>query len=92
MIFLGLSVLILAIPIGLILKRMTIEEMESGRIYFNILWLSSIILAIAFYFIPMSNVYDQYTIIFGLLFIAIISFISWKNPRENKIIIGKGRK
>lgn len=88
----GISILILGIPAGFILRRLTIEEIKSGRIYFNVLWLSSIILAIIFLFIPIEDKEYKYTLIFGLLFIAIISFISWTKPLGKKLIIKKEKK
>lgn len=72
----AISVLIIAIPIGFILRKMTPEELKDGKIYFAIIWLLSLILALISFFLNFSEA-DKYTIIFSLIFIAIISFISW---------------
>ncbi|HRZ85546.1 MAG TPA: hypothetical protein P5277_02085 [Candidatus Paceibacterota bacterium] len=70
-------ILLLAIPIGYILKHYTKEEIKSGRKYFFYLFITSIVISSIFLFIPINFVLKS-TIIFGLLFIAIVSFISWK--------------
>ncbi|MFA5993073.1 MAG: hypothetical protein WC796_05190 [Candidatus Pacearchaeota archaeon] len=74
----GVIVLVCGIPIGLMLKKATKEELKSGKKYFKIIWIGCLILAVIAAFVPIAVVLKR-TVIFSLLFIAIVSFISWKN-------------
>lgn len=92
MVLIGVSILVLSIPVGYILKRLTIEEIGPGRIYLQLVWTLSFILGLIFIFIPIQNKPYKYTIIFSLFFISIISFISWKKPYKKMRIITKEKK
>ncbi|MFA5019734.1 MAG: hypothetical protein WC533_01405 [Candidatus Pacearchaeota archaeon] len=74
----ALLTLILAIPAGYILKKMTKEEIRKGRKYFKLISISSLILAVILYFIKFGDSYMKFSAILTLIFIAIVSFISWK--------------
>ena len=78
MYLIAVIVLTCGIPIGLMLKKSTKEELKSGKKYFKILWIGCLILAIVAYFIPV-NYSLKMTVIFSLLFVAIVSFMSWKD-------------
>ncbi|MEM3074704.1 MAG: hypothetical protein QW727_02060 [Candidatus Pacearchaeota archaeon] len=71
-------ILLASIPIGYILKYITKEEIESGRKYFKIIWITSLVLAFILLFIPINSSKYKQVIIFTLLFIANVVFISWK--------------
>jgi hypothetical protein len=67
----ALVVLFFAIPVGFFLREITKEELGQGRKYFKIIWIISFLLGIGFIFIkPYMG--------FSLLFISIVSFISWR--------------
>lgn len=78
----AISILILAIPLGYLLKILTKEEIPQGRIYFEILWVTSLVIGSILFFINFNNEYYKYTILFTLIFISIISFISWYNSKN----------
>ncbi|MEM4625488.1 MAG: hypothetical protein QXJ28_01855 [Candidatus Pacearchaeota archaeon] len=68
--------LLLAIPIGIMLKRFTKEEIRYGRIYFFFLWIICIFLSIIIYLINIDK-HIKLSAIFSLIFVLIVSFISW---------------
>jgi len=74
---LAIVVLLCAIPLGYLLKYETKEEINAGRGYFKILWAGSLALAIFSLFLPINLIIKQ-TLIFSLIFMAIVSFVSWK--------------
>lgn len=76
-IILALATLIAAVPAGIFLKKYTREEMKDGRKYFKVLCIASLIAAFGFIFAPIGEVLKM-TAMFGFVFIAIVSFISWK--------------
>ena len=69
--------LISAVPFGHVLKKASKEELKSGREYFYIIWVASLVLAGISLFADFSKELKS-TIIFSLLFVAIVAFISWK--------------
>jgi len=74
-------VLLCAIPLGYLLKNITKEELKSGKKYFKLIWTSSLILTVVLFVISLFiniNAQLKNTAIFSLIFIAIVSFISWK--------------
>jgi len=73
----AIIILICAIPAGYFLKYFTKEEIKSGKRYFKIIWVSALILAAIAIFFNVSAELKK-TIIFSLLFIAIVAFINWK--------------
>ncbi|HLD98362.1 MAG TPA: hypothetical protein VI815_03480 [Candidatus Nanoarchaeia archaeon] len=73
---LGVIVLLWSIPIGIILKSITKEELKSGRKYFMALWVLCIILSILIGFFIKEEIL-LYSLIFSFIFIGIVSFISW---------------
>jgi len=75
----AILILLSAIPIGYILNYFTKEELKQGKKYFKILSITTPTLAIITLFINLNTEYKK-TIIFSLLFISVVSFISW---REN---------
>lgn len=76
-IMLAIATLAAAVPAGMALKRYTREERRDGKKYFKVLCIASLIAALGFVFIPVGEVL-KITAMFGLVFIAIVSFISWK--------------
>ena len=71
-------ILVLSFPVGYLVKYFTKEELKSGKKYFQIVWIICLVLAIVMLFYPISDVNYKQSLIFGLLFIANIAFISWK--------------
>ncbi|MBI2628681.1 hypothetical protein HYW74_01200 [Candidatus Pacearchaeota archaeon] len=74
---LGFVILALAVPAGYILKHYTKEELKPGKKYFLALWATCLTLAFIFLFIPLEEVAKK-TTIFSLLFVSVVSYISWK--------------
>ncbi len=70
--------LLASIPAGYILKHLTKEEIQDGRKYFKIIWITSLILAISFLFFSFNDSPQKQTLIFSLLFITNVAFISWR--------------
>ena len=70
--------LLTSIPAGYLLKYLTKEEIKDGRKYFRLLCFASLFLAIGLLFIPFENYNINKSIIFTLLFIANVAFISWR--------------
>ena len=77
-------VLISAIPAGYLLRHFTKEEMSQGKMYFKILWTSSLVAAFIFLFVGLENNIMKKSVIFSLLFISIVSFISWRQNDSKK--------
>ena len=75
---LGFIILALAVPAGYILRHYTKEELKPGRKYFLVLWAVCLALAFVFLFIPLSDQILKKIIIFSLLFISVVSYLSWK--------------
>jgi len=71
-IIIGIVLLALGIPIGNLLAKVTKEELKSGRKYFKILIILSLIGAIAFLIL------GNDVLLFSLLFIAIVTSRSLK--------------
>jgi hypothetical protein len=71
-IIIGVVLLALGIPIGNLLAKVTKEELKSGRKYFKILIILSLIGAIAFLIL------GNDVLLFSLLFIAIVTSRSLK--------------
>ncbi|PIN95241.1 hypothetical protein COU53_00375 [Candidatus Pacearchaeota archaeon CG10_big_fil_rev_8_21_14_0_10_30_48] len=71
-------ILACSFPIGYLLKYLTKEELKSGRKYFQMVWFVSLIIAIGMLFYPTEDLIYKQAVIFTLLFIANIAFISWK--------------
>lgn len=74
---LAIIMLMLAIPIGVILRSLTKEEMKDGKKYFLVLWISCLILAWVFLLLDFESIFRN-SAVFTFLFIAIVSFISWR--------------
>jgi hypothetical protein len=69
---LGIILLVLGIPIGNVLAKMTKEELKGGRKYFKLLIILSLIGALIFLIIRND------ALLFALLFIAIVTSRSLK--------------
>ena len=63
--------LILAVPVGYLISNMAKDELKSGKKWFRILIIASILGAIGFY------LYGNKTIAFTMIFIFIVGFISF---------------
>lgn len=68
----GIALLILGIPIGNLLAKVTKEELHSGRKYFKSLIILSLIGAIIFLIL------GNDALLFGLLFLAVVTSRSLK--------------
>ncbi len=68
----GIVLLILGIPIGNLLAKVTKEELRSGKKYFKTLILLSLVGAVA------SLIIGNDALLFGLLFIAVVTSRSLK--------------
>ena len=69
----GIIVLILGIPIGNFLSRVTKEEIKDGQIWFRTLSILSIVFAVV------SLIIGNDPLLFGFLFVLIITSRSLKN-------------
>lgn len=74
----GFILLLASIPLGYLLKKITKEEIKPGKKYFRVLWIISLGLAIVFFMLSINDYNLKLSIIFSLLFIANVAFISWK--------------
>ena len=77
-ILIGIIILILGFPIGNLLARYTQEELKSGKIWFQLLIILSLIGAI------LSLIFKQDAILFTCLFIAIVTSRSLVIPKVKK--------
>jgi hypothetical protein len=75
---LAFVILASSFPIGYIIKYLTKEEIKSGKIYFQATWVISLVLAIGFILFPIHDYFYKQAIIFTLLFIANVAYISWR--------------
>jgi len=71
-------ILIASFPIGYIVKSLTKEELKSGKKYFQVVWIICLVLSVGMVFYSMSDDYYRQAVIFTLLFIANVAYISWK--------------
>lgn len=76
-----LFILGLAVPIGYTIRHFTKDELKQGKKYFKIIWISGIILSLIALTLNF-NIIIKKTAIFSLIFISIVSFISWKNGQN----------
>ena len=77
-ILIAFIVLIASWPAGYMLKSLTEEELKPGKKYFQLLWITSFALAIIFLILPLNDLNVKKAVIFTLLFMANVAFISWK--------------
>jgi len=70
-------VLVLAVPCGYLLRHFTKEEIKPGKKYFKVIWIGSLLLAVVAFLINL-ELAAKNTLVFGLLFISIVSYISWR--------------
>lgn len=77
MLWLAFIVLVASFPIGYVLKALTKEEMGIGKKYFKYLWFLTLGLSVFFLFTNLDDQNTKLSIIFTLLFIANVAFISW---------------
>ena len=78
--FIGILVLILAFPLGSLLAKATKEELSSGRMWFKLIILVSLISAIV------SLILRNDVLFFSFLFILIVTSMSlkkWENKKES---------
>jgi hypothetical protein len=74
----GIFVLILGIPIGNLLAKMTREELKAGQRWFRLIVIFSLIGAV------MALILRNDALLFALLFIAIVTSRSLRVPRGNR--------
>ncbi|MEK6894974.1 MAG: hypothetical protein AABX48_00470 [Nanoarchaeota archaeon] len=77
-ILIGLVILGLGIPIGDFLRKQTEEELKSGRKWFGIIVLICLVGAV------MALIWRDDALLFGLLFIAIVTSRSLKVKKNKK--------
>lgn len=82
-IFLGIFIVLLGIPVGLILKFLTSDETKPGKPYFMIVFASSFLLALISLVAPFDTIMKK-TMFFGFLFMGIVGFISWYDRKSFK--------
>ena len=70
-------ILLLAVPFGYLIRYFTKDELKIGKLYFKVLVIISLIISVAILIAPIGAI-NKKTIISSMLFIAIVSFISWK--------------
>jgi uncharacterized membrane protein YfcA len=78
-ILIGAGVLVLGIPIGVILAKFTKEELKEGKFWFKLIIISSLIGAI------LGLIFRNDVLLFSLLFIAVVTSMSLKNKKREKI-------
>lgn len=76
-IIIGIAVLALGIPIGNYLAKLTHEELKSGRKWFKLIVVVSVLGAI------LALVLEDDVLLFSLLFIAIVTSMSLKFRNKN---------
>jgi hypothetical protein len=81
---LSVLVILLAFPIGYLLARATREELVQGRKSFLRLYLICIPLAIILAFLPIKEL--KLPVILSLIFIAIVSFMSFWLSYDKKFV------
>lgn len=74
-IIIGICILILGIPIGMLLAKYTKEELKQGKFWFQLIIFFSLIGAI------LSLIFGNDAILFSLLFIAIVTSMSLKKEK-----------
>jgi hypothetical protein len=74
----GIFVLILGIPIGNLLAKLTREELKAGQRWFRLIVIFSLIGAV------MALILRNDALLFALLFIAIVTSRSLRVPRGNR--------
>ena len=74
-IIIGTGVLILGIPIGFLLAKATKEELASGRIWFKLIVIFSLIGGIA------ALILKEDVLLFSLLFVAVVTGMSLRKKR-----------
>ena len=70
--------LALAVPLGILLKNATKEELKQGKKYFGLISLCALFSALILLFLNI-EITLKISAIAALLFIAIVSFISFKH-------------
>lgn len=78
---LAIIILVLSIPIGFFLKWITKEEIKPGKKYFFLLFILSLILSLSVLLLPI-NIILKKSSFFSLIFISIVSYISWYEPKK----------
>lgn len=68
--------LLSAVPMGLLLARLTREELKDGRKYFKVVFYVSFIIGMMLMF------YNLKIESFSLIYLGIIAFISYINPEK----------
>lgn len=71
-------ILLGSFPVGYVIKGLTKEEIEPGRKYFKGIWIVCLALSVMMLFYYMVDLLYRQAIVFTLLFIANIAFISWR--------------
>jgi hypothetical protein len=74
----GIFVLILGIPIGNLLAKLTREELKAGQRWFRLIVIFSLIGAV------MALILKNDALLFALLFIAVVTSRSLRVPRGNR--------
>ncbi len=82
----GGILLLLGIPIGDILAKVTKEELEQGKKWFKLLIIASLILSVIFLILKKDDLF------FTMLFIAIVTSRSLNIRKENKKISRRQKK
>tara|TARA_Y100000310_G_scaffold261214_1_gene270478 strand:- start:2795 stop:3046 length:252 start_codon:yes stop_codon:yes gene_type:complete len=75
-------ILLGSFPVGYLVRGLTKEEIEPGRKYFRGIWIVCLVLSVLMLFYSMRDLLYQQAIVFTLLFIANVAFISWKNEKN----------
>jgi hypothetical protein len=70
-------VLLVSFPVGYVLRYFTKDELKVGRKYFKIIWIVCLVGAIGMLFYSMADLLYKQAVIFTLLFMANVAFISW---------------
>lgn len=76
-------ILITSVPVGHFLAWLTKEELKDGRRWFNLIIIISLIHAVI---TGILNINYKLSIILALIYIIIVSFISWKLSFNKKFI------
>lgn len=77
-ILIGVGVLILGFPIGILLARLTQEELRVSQVWFKLIILASFIGAVV------SLIIENDTLLFSFLFFAAVTSMSLRNKQSSK--------
>ncbi len=80
-IILSIIILLSSFPAGLILAKLTIDELVQGRKWFSLIFIFALVLGLFLLIF-----YRNFTVILTLIYIVIVSLICWKKSFDRKFV------